>query len=339
MKPDARAVERLLRAPGPLRVVLLHGDDTGLVHERAAALVRTVLGPDDDPFRLAVLDRDGHGRLSEEATALALTGGRRAVRVRDAVDALAPAIERVLAGGGDTLLVLEAGALPARAKLRALLEPHPEAAVIGCYPEEGRALAGSLERMVADAGARIEPDALAVLADRLGADRLASRSEVEKLALYAGPDAPIDVAAVEACSADASAASLDDALYAATAGDVAATDRALDRAIADGAAPVAMARALLSHLAKLRAARRHMDADGIDAGSASRTARPPVFFRRQPAFARALGRWPVGALHLAAAEAQAVELGCKRTGAPDLLLIRQLLLQVARAAERRGGPA
>ena len=335
MRPDARTIDRLLSSPGAIRAVLLHGDDSGLVRERGSTLARAVAGSLDDPFRIASLDRDTHDRIEEEAAALSLTGGRRVVRVRDAGDALAPAITRLLAAPGDTLVILEAPSLPGRSKLRGLLEPRPDAAVIPCYPEEGRVLGASVEAMVREGRVRITPDALALLSSVLGADRLASRSEVEKLVLYAGEGGTIDAEAVDACVADASSLSLEDALFAATEGDLAGADRAFERALADGAAPVAIIRMLGSHLSRLAAARRPMEEAGLSAADAAKSARPPVFFKRVPAFTRALGRWSLASLARAAAEAQDVELACKRTGAPDLALVRHLVARVARAAAAR----
>ena len=84
MKLDARQIERFLLDPGAARVVLLHGEDVGLIRDRASRLVRAVAGASDDPFRVAELDRDGFGRIAEEMASLSLTGGRRVVRVREA---------------------------------------------------------------------------------------------------------------------------------------------------------------------------------------------------------------------------------------------------------------
>ena len=339
MKLDARATERFLADPGPCRAVLLHGDDQGLVHERADRLTRAVAGALDDPFRVASLERDAHDRIEEEATALSLIGGRRVVRVRDAVDAITPALDRALRAGPDgpspCLIVIEALSLPARSKLRAALEGRADAAVIACYQEEGRQLAASLRAMIEAAGCRIDPDALALLADSLGADRAAARGEVEKLVLYAGDARLIDVAAVEACVADASTISLDDALHAATEGDIVRADRAIERAIADGAAPVQIARSMLYHLHKLRAARLAIERNGATAADAVRAVRPPVFFRRVPGFTRALGAWTVASLERAARETNLVELACKQTGAPDFALTRHLVAAIAREAARR----
>ena len=40
MKVDARQAARVLSAPGALRAILLHGEDAGLIRERASEAVR-----------------------------------------------------------------------------------------------------------------------------------------------------------------------------------------------------------------------------------------------------------------------------------------------------------
>ena len=302
MKLDARRIPGFLRDPGAVRIVLLHGDDEGLVRQRAEALTQAVAGARDDPFRVAWLGREDHARLAEEASAIAMLGGRRVVRVRDAGDSLAPALAGLAAGPGDSLVVLEAsGALPARSKLRGLVEGLAAGAAIACYPEEGRALGERITAGLAAAGVRLDPDALRYVADRMGSDSAAVGGEIEKLILYAGEQRRLDLDDVRACVGDAASVAFDDAVFAAVAGDAEAADRALERALAEGAAPVAITRGVLQHLAKLHLARGHMEA-GASAEDAVRQIRPPVFFKRVPDFTRALRLWDAGRLSAAMRE-------------------------------------
>ncbi|HEX5326427.1 MAG TPA: DNA polymerase III subunit delta [Acetobacteraceae bacterium] len=341
MKLDARRLPGFLRDPGPCRIVLLYGDDAGLIRERAEALVRVVAGSLDDPFRVAELARDELARLPEEAASQSLTGGRRVVRVREAGDAALAPVQTVLKGSAPALVVIEAAGLASRSKLRAAVEAAADAAAIGCYPEEGRALEETIRATLAASEVSAEPEALAWLAGQLGADRGSTRREVEKLALYVGPGGRVDLQAAAACVGDLAGLSLDDALFAATAGDVGLTDRALELAMAEGTSPVGVIRAALMHLQRLHRARLALDA-GASAAEAARSARPPVFFRRVGAFSRALGLWPAAALMAAMEGLAEAERGCKRTGAPDTVLCRNAVLALARrshAAGRRGRSA
>src|SRR3546814_15137466 len=85
---------------------------------------------------------------------------------------------------GDALIVVEAGELPARSALRKVFEDAKTAAAIACYVEEGDQLEAFIARTLAGQGVKVEQDALDLLAARLGGDRMATRNEAEKPALY-----------------------------------------------------------------------------------------------------------------------------------------------------------
>lgn len=309
-----------------------------MIRDRGASLVRAVAGSLDDPFLVAELGREDIGRLADEAASLPLTGGRRVVRLRETTDAAVAPVTTILNGAAPALVVLEAPGLATRSRLRTLLEAAPDGVAIGCYPEEGRALADTIRGVLTQAGVGIDSDALSWLSDQLGADRVSTLQEVEKLALYVGPGGRVDLDAAMACVGDLAGLSLDDALFTATEGDVVRTDRALELAVAEGASPVGVIRAGLLHLQRLHRVRLVMD-EGADATEAVRSARPPVFFRRVGAFTRALELWSSPALAGAMAALSEAERACKRTGAPDELLARNAVLTLARraaAARRRG---
>ena len=115
MKLETARVEAFLRDPAACRVVLLHGDDAGMIRDRAIAMVRAVAGALDDPFLVVELTRDEIGRLPDEAASMSLTGGRRVVRVREVTDAAAiPHVRTVLKSKSPAFVVLEGPGLPAR---------------------------------------------------------------------------------------------------------------------------------------------------------------------------------------------------------------------------------
>ena len=327
-KLEPRRVEAFLRDPGRTRAALLYGDDAGLIRDRGARLVRALAGSVDDPFRVVEIEREGHGLLASEMASLPLTGGRRVVRVRDVGDAAAVHIQAALAGGGPGFLVLEAPGLPSRSKLRAALEKSDDVAVIACHPPEAAALGSEIRAVLQSRDVGADADALRWLESRLGADLAVTRSEVEKLALYAGRGGRVDLAAAQFCVGDLAGVSLEDALFAATAGDVAAADRALELALVEGAAAVAVVRTALTHVQRLHRARIAMG-EGASLAEAAKGARPPVFYKREPAFQRALAAWPEPALAAASARLFEADRACKRTGAPAETICRNAVIGLA----------
>ena len=93
--------ESFLRAPDfGLLAVLVYGPDSGLVRERALDLAKGVVPDLTDPFRAVEITADAltgdSARLADEVAAIAMTGGRRVVIVREAGDRIGPARKRKL---------------------------------------------------------------------------------------------------------------------------------------------------------------------------------------------------------------------------------------------------
>lgn len=335
MKLDARRIGGFLAAPGDVRVVLVHGEDLGLVRERAEALIAAVA--EGDSFRLVEIAREqaqkDTGLLTSEAATQALTGGRRLVRVRNATDGLAKAAQDALAGPGPGLVLLEAGELQARGGLRKLLEAADGAAVIPCYPERGAELAGSIGRVLRELGVTADGAAVEWLAARLGEDRMVMRRELEKLSLYVGPGGRVTEEDAMASLAEGSALDLEAALSAAVSGDVVTADRALESAMAEGAAAVQIVRGAMRHIQRLHQARAAMEA-GAPLKAAVEGLRPPIFFKARPAFERALSLWSLPALQAAGQALLEAERRTKTTGIPDETIARAAVMSLAREAVR-----
>ena len=341
MKLQPKAIDGFLRNPDPkIRAVLLYGPDTGLVRDRAMTLGRTVVPNLSDPFRVTeMLGRavaDDPARLADEVAAIAFTGGRRLIRVREAEDNSAAAFTALLGGmpPGDSLVVVEAGDLSNRSKLRLLFEGADGAVAIPCYVEEE----ASLGRVIADIlhghGLTADPDALSFLAGNLVGDRMVARGEVEKLALYMGGEKRVRLEDAQACVGDSAALSLDEPIWAAAEGDFATLDRSLARLFAEGMASVAILRAAQRHFQRLQLIGGHVAA-GKSVDAAVESLRPPVFFKLKPRLTGQARRWPPPAVRQALDRLVEAEADCKRTNMPDQTICARVLFQLASLAARR----
>lgn len=331
-KLDPKRLAGFLAAPPPdCRVVLLVGDDAGLIAERAALLVQAV--SEDDPLRRVEAGREAirdSGALAGEAAATPLTGGRVAIRVRDAKDGWAEAASQALAGPGPGLVVMEGGTLTGKSKLKALVAGDARGMVIECYAERGRDLANSISRILGELGAQAEPQAIEWLSERAGEDRLAMRRSLEILALHAEPGERITVEDAMSVLGEGSMLDLDEALLAATLGETAVADRAIARAFAEGANPVQVLRAAMRHVQRLHLASLAV-AKGASPADAIGQLRPPVFWKSKPAMERALRKWSPTRLEALGAALLRAERQSKTTGLPDEVIARHVILAMARA--------
>jgi DNA polymerase-3 subunit delta len=333
-------IAAFLQRPDPeIRAVLLYGPDEGLVRERAEAVARSVCPDLRDPFRVAdlmaaVVAADP-ARLADEAAQLSLTGGRRVVRVRGAGDALAKLFSEFLESTpGEALVVVEAGELPSRSALRRAFEAARPAVAIGCYPDTPRDLAAVIRETLAVHRVTASRDAGQFLIEHLGGDRLLTRSELEKLALYAGEGGRVEIEDARLSISDTAALELDDAVMAAAEGDAERVERVLGRVLQQGESPVSIIRALLRHLHRLHSFTARLAA-GASVDEVLRTARPPIFFKQEDSFRRQLGLWTEGRLRPQLDRIAKAELNMKTTGLPAETICREAMLGLALAGRRR----
>jgi DNA polymerase-3 subunit delta len=337
VKIEPRQVEAFLRKPDPgVRAVVFHGDDDGLIAERAAALARTVCPDLNDPFR--VVDIAGEtlkadpARLADEFGAMSLMGGRRVIRVRPAGEESAAAVENLVAAtAGDALIVLEAGNLTKRSTLRSLAEAERCLAALACYMDGDEALEKLVGSAVREAGLAIEPAALDWIVDRLGGDRAQSRSEIDKLLLYKEDDPGRTITVQDAVEilGDTAAIGIDEVIAATFDGELAALDRALDRVFAEGGNPVQLVRALQRHADQLHLVSGH---GGRFESAIHKVRGLPRGGPVRQRFERHLRAWPLSRLSAALSTILDAEIECKSTGLPDQTIAQRLCFRLGRAA-------
>lgn len=331
--------EAVLSRIDPLRpVVLLFGPDSGLVRERGKAYLARAGAGSDDPFGLVRLDGDEIAsqphRLIEEASTVALFGGRRVISLRAGAKNIVPAVEPVLAAPlTDAVIVIEAGDLKKGAPLRALCESSQRASAIACYPDTERDIARVVDAMLAEAGLAIDRDARADLLGLLGGDRLASRGEVTKLILYAQGDGRVTSAHIRAIVGDASSLALDDISDAALAGNGRDAAGAFGRALGEGIRPDAVLGATTRSAQALHALRLVVEG-GASIERAIEAARPGIHFRRKPLVETALRSWTSTRLGAAFVTLDEALLAARRNAQLAPAIAERALLGLASAARR-----
>lgn len=330
----------LARPQSAFPVVLIYGPDRGLVSERATLFVKQAGFQADDPFSVTRLDagelESDPGRLLDEANTVAMFADRRLIWIKGAgaQKALGAALKDLCANPPEaTTVLIEGGDLKKAAPTRAAVEQGSAGMALPCYVDQARAIEGIIDEVLARDGLAIAPDARQALKASLGGDRLATRSEIEKLALYARSDGRIEAAHVADIIGDVSAKSLDEATDAILTGDVAGFDRAFSGWVNAGNAPFQLVAAVMRQFQQLELLRMAVDG-GASASSAVGAARPPVFFSRRNIIERAVQKWTSTAIARGLDRLQATVLAMRTRSQLEEPTARQALLALAIEARR-----
>lgn len=332
----------LKRKPLPVRLFLIYGPDRGLVSERAAALAAASGVALDDAFSVVKLDAGDigsqPGRLIDEMNAIGLFGGERLIWIRNAGS------EKGLSDGLDILarmpagpstLIIEAGDLKKGAALRKAAESISAAVAIPCYADDGRALQALIDQELSAENLRISPAARERLAETIGGDRLASRNEVRKLALYCRGKEMVEEQDVAEIVGDASAISTDDAVDAILKGDRDAFLHAIQKIVSSKTPVFLVLQGCLRQFQLLELMHAEMDEKRQPAAQAMASLGRHLHFRRKPIVENALRTWTGPAIRRETQRLQAAILQSRqRPALEDTIAMQTMLATVLQSARR-----
>ncbi|MCA8902899.1 MAG: DNA polymerase III subunit delta [Hyphomonas sp.] len=329
------------RKPDPdIWAVLAFSEDEGLSSDIGHALISAWTGK-GPPADITTLDDDAIRKepalLFDALEAVSLLGDMRIVRVRTGGDKIAALLADAFAAGDAApgrfaaRLVVEAGSLQKKSKLRAAAEAAKHTAALQLFADEGADIEVRVKQALKETGATIEPDALHAFVGDLPGHRLAANSEIEKLALYAyGLDRALTLADIRALSATELEQTVSAAIDATLDGRPAAANAAFDKLASAGTAGIGLLRSLQFEV------RRMLDAHArIAEGQTSPNMklRPPVWQSAWPAYRARLTKWPVRRLTRVLERIYDAEQQAKQASGSADPVVRILMNELARAAE------
>ena len=294
-------LESFLRKPDPsITAVLIYGDEAGAVRDLAARAVKQIAGSTDDPFAVVPLqdgDLSGNpGRLADEVQSLSMFGGARVIWVRDAGETFTKAAKPLLDGAlSGNLVIAEAGTLPKSSQLRQMFEKSARALVLPLYEAESGELAGLVESILGNDGLRIDQDALHRFIELAGTTRSLVRREAEKLSTFCQGSAQVRIQDVETICGNTAAADPEELADSVMGGDVSGADRLFHILKDGGVDPGRLISAVHLHVMRLQDLKAAIET-GASPDQAMRSARPMIFFKRQPKVKRQIRIWPTAEL-------------------------------------------
>lgn len=324
------------------RIYLIYGPDRGLVSERAGMIAGKTGIDQNDPFSVTKLDvgdlQKEPGRLVDEAQSIGLFGGEKLIWVRGAANEkyLVDAVAFLSGASLDAAsIIVEAGDLKKGSALRKTVEAARTAVAIPCYADDGRALNALIDNELSAEGLGITPAARQALVALIGGDRIASRNEIRKLALYCRGMETVDDHHVTEIIGDASAISVDDAVDAILSGNSTNFLHAMQKITSSKTSVFLVLQACLRQFQLLDTMRAEMDEKRVPPGQIVQTQGRHLHFRRKPIIEQALKTWSADAITRETKRLQAAILQTRqRQILEDSIAIQTLLSTTLQSARR-----
>lgn len=337
MKAAKGSLNSALDRPDPdLRFYLFHGPDEAGSRALAERLLKG-LGAEKFALLGQAIKADP-AALADEAGAISLFGGRRAIWIEPAGDEIADGVAALLeAPALESPVIAVAGSLRKTSALLKLAEAHPAALSHISYVPEGR----DLERLVADlgrdVGLRVSPELAQRIAAASAGNQAVALQELSKFALYLGAEREnpkeLDPDTVDLLGADCAEADLMRLGDLALAGRMKDLLEELGRLPHGGSEAIPILRALqrrLLVLAPLRARIEHGESvDGVMASMGK-----ALFWKDKPLIQRLLSVWSAERLAEAASRVAGLERQIMLRPLSDDAALGETLVTLARAAGR-----
>jgi DNA polymerase-3 subunit delta len=337
VKAAKASLGRALDQPDPaIRFYLFHGPDEASSRALANRLLKG-LGAEKFAMAGQAIKADP-ASLVDEAGAISLFGGKRALWIEPAGDEISDAVEALLElPACESPVIALAGGLRKTSALVKLAEAHAAALSHISYAPEGR----DLERLMVDlgreAGLRVSPELAQRVAAASAGNQAVAAQEMEKFALFLGASrsAPrdLDPETIELLGADSAEADLMRLGDLALAGRMTELLDELARLPHGGAEAIPILRALqrrLLMLAPLRARiERGESVDGVMTSMGK-----ALFWKDKPLVQRLLSTWSAERLAEAAARVSALERQIMLRPLADDAALGETLATLARAAGR-----
>ncbi|MEO6113793.1 MAG: DNA polymerase III subunit delta [Sphingomicrobium sp.] len=339
MKAVKARLGRALERPDPaVRFYLFHGFDESGSRALAIKLLKG-LGDAEKFIVLSHEVKSDPANLADEAGAMALFGGRRALWIEPAGEEILDGVTALLeASASENAVVALAGPLRKTSALLKLAEAHSAALAHCSWVPEGRDMERLVTDLARDAGLVVSPDLADRLAGAANNNQAIAAQELEKFALFLGADrahpCELDHATVDLIGADAAEG---DWLR---LGDLALAGRMdelldeLSRLPHGGSEAIPVLRALQRRLLMLAPLRARIEAgERVDGVMAS--AGKALFWKDKPLIQRLLSTWPAERLAAAAARLSMLERQAMLSGVDGGVALGETLVAIARVASRR----
>lgn len=338
MKVPPRQISTFLRQPpAEIRAALLHGTDAGLIAERSKTLALLYAADPDDVFSVTRLDGDQlvrePGLIADSAASIAMFSDVRLIMVKGRGSDLLEACKLALSSDlSASFVAVEASDTTTRHAVVKLFEEADNAAAIGCYEDSDADIATLVQQIMARDQITIAEDAIRLITSRLGSNRLVSRMEIEKLALFAGQGGSLSLDDVSLALGDSATLTITDIASAAADGDSSALKQALAKAWHEDMSAIMVLRGCQGYFRQIEMATLAM-ANGASAAAAIRTLRPPVHFKLQGKMISQVQCWRDSHGGDALNRLQDAELSIKSGGLDERVICSQCLLGLSLRAK------
>ena len=315
--------------------ILIYGNDYGLVCERTDDLTKTFLKESNqEDFKASIKEFNNSDIIKEprilfeETQSISLLSNKTIIKINNISDSLTNIIYEYLENPDkESLLLLQANNLSPSSSIRKLFENHPIAKIVPCYTDEIKSIDSLITSMLKKENISIDYEAKKALTERLGLDRLVSKTEIEKAILFAKPKGSINYNQIVSFVGDQTSINIEKLSDSTMLGDFKNTFSILLRLEKEDTPSIQIVKILLKQLQNLHRMKISV-MGGINTEIVINNFKPPIYFKRKTGVNRQVKAWSLVKIIKALSMLSKAEIECKRSSSIQQTLVRQVIFSL-----------
>ena len=321
--------------------ILVYGTDYGLVCERLEKIIQSFLkneSLDNSAYNLIELSAPNIIKepriLAEESKSISLLSNKKIIKINNVSDSITKIINNYLdKPDPESLILIQATSLTPNSSIRRLFENHSSAKIIPCYTDDIQSIDILVSNMLQDSNISIAKEAQRVLVERLGIDRLVTKTEIEKAILFANSEETISYADVLSFVGDQTSISLEKLCDSVFLGDFKNTFNILQRLEKEGTPAIQIIKVLMKQMQNLHNIKISL-INGLNIETVINNFKPPIYFKRKNNIIKQSKSWSLVRIIKALSILYKAELESKKSSSLQKTLVRQLTISLCLIASK-----
>ncbi|MEQ9115890.1 MAG: DNA polymerase III subunit delta [Rickettsiales bacterium] len=295
MKISAKEVNKFISSDfEKYSATLVYGNDYGLISEKTNDIINNSQNENyDESFNFLKLDFNevnaNPAILENEINSICFNQHKKIIHLSHASSTIKPELSKLLEANKNSIIVVSTEELKPSSSLRKTFESSNTLACIACYHDTAVVISELVKTMLNKAEIKYDFNVINYISQRLGNDHQIAVNEIDKICLYFADSKNISINDIASFYTDTNAElSLDNFLENLINGK---TNKAIDEIhyLLLQTNHISILRQILAFLQRLKSIKSNMKL-GLSAQQAMSQIKPPIFYKSQPIYQKALSK-------------------------------------------------
>ncbi len=294
--------------------ILIYGPNEGLVREKVDSISQNYLSKDEyEKVNISGKDLDSDPQIFDNIVRTVSMFYEKKIVIAESIkDKHLSIIQDVILNVDQQVsVIITDGNLKKSSKIRKFFEDQNNCLALACYEDDSKSVIKNIDEFSKENSLSLGRDVKNYLLQFLSADRMVSKRELEKIAIfYKGKNTVVEIDDLKELLNDTSSQNLNTMNENVMFGNTPKSSKIINKLLTEGTSPISLIRSLINYLSRIQQTKIEMK-KGNNFEQSIKTLRPPVFWKEKDNFQKHCLKWPLQEIEANLSKLLETEISCK----------------------------